>query len=144
MANKALHLQQAMENYRNRTKVLAITSGKGGVGKTSLAVSLATRLAVEGHRVHLTTTDPAAHIEQALGQPVKELRVSRIDDKGLVQRTNLVSEPLPQVDTPTRLTRTLRGIAPLVPKMPGALALDDLSLGDEGRGAYFYACCFGF
>ena len=60
---------------------IVMTMGKGGVGKTSLAVSLATRLAVEGHRVHLTTTDPAAHIEQALGQPVKELRVSRIDPR---------------------------------------------------------------
>ena len=60
---------------------IVMTMGKGGVGKTSLAVSLATRLAVEGHRVHLTTTDPAAHIEQALGQPVKGLRVSRIDPR---------------------------------------------------------------
>jgi len=60
---------------------IVMTMGKGGVGKTSLAVSLAVRLAAEGHRVHLTTTDPAAHIEQALGQPVKGLRVSCIDPR---------------------------------------------------------------
>lgn len=56
-----------------------MTMGKGGVGKTSVAVNLAVELARRGHAVHLTTTDPAAHVEQALGAAVDGVRVSRID-----------------------------------------------------------------
>ena len=56
-----------------------MTMGKGGVGKTSVAVELAVALARRGHPVHLTTTDPAAHVEQALGGPVAGVRLSRID-----------------------------------------------------------------
>jgi len=56
-----------------------MTMGKGGVGKTTVAVSLAVELVRRGHRVHLTTTDPAAHVEAALGVAVEGLRVSRID-----------------------------------------------------------------
>ncbi len=56
-----------------------LTMGKGGVGKTSVAVSLAVELARRGHSVHLTTTDPAAHVAETLGASVERLRVSRID-----------------------------------------------------------------
>jgi len=54
--------------------------GKGGVGKTRLAVAAALGLARRGHRVNLTTTDPAAHLEAALaGRTEPGLRASRID-----------------------------------------------------------------
>ncbi|MBL8742062.1 MAG: arsenical pump-driving ATPase [Myxococcales bacterium] len=56
-----------------------MTMGKGGVGKTTIAVSIAMDLARRGHRVHLTTTDPAAHISETLRGPVRGIRVSRID-----------------------------------------------------------------
>jgi arsenite-transporting ATPase len=57
-----------------------MTMGKGGVGKTSLAAAIALRLAAEGHRVHLSTTDPAAHVSAAVGDRRPEgLVVSRID-----------------------------------------------------------------
>lgn len=56
-----------------------MTMGKGGVGKTTLAVTLATALALQGKKVHLTTTDPAAHVAQALGEIPAGLHVSRID-----------------------------------------------------------------
>ena len=45
-----------------------MTMGKGGVGKTSLAVAIGKALARAGHAVHLTTTDPAADLLHALGE----------------------------------------------------------------------------
>jgi arsenite-transporting ATPase len=56
-----------------------MTMGKGGVGKTTLAAAFAARLVSEGRSVHLTTTDPAAHVAQAIGKPIRGLRVSCID-----------------------------------------------------------------
>ena len=58
---------------------LIMTMGKGGVGKTTLAVYIAEQLAERGHRVHLTTTDPAARVAQAVRDPSAMLSVSRID-----------------------------------------------------------------
>ncbi len=55
------------------------TMGKGGVGKTSIAVSIAVALARRGHAVHLSTTDPAAHVAAALGDAVDGITLSRID-----------------------------------------------------------------
>jgi arsenite-transporting ATPase len=57
-----------------------MTMGKGGVGKTTLAAALARALAERGHPVHLSTTDPAAHVDAAVGadRPAG-LQVSRID-----------------------------------------------------------------
>ena len=56
-----------------------MTMGKGGVGKTSVAAAIAVELAGRGHDVLLSTTDPAAHIEEAVGKNLPNLEVSRID-----------------------------------------------------------------
>ena len=56
-----------------------MTMGKGGVGKTSVAIEIARQLVKLGHAVHLTTTDPAAHVVDTMGAPVTGIRVSRID-----------------------------------------------------------------
>lgn len=58
---------------------LVMVMGKGGVGKTTIAAAIAVELASRGLPVHLTTTDPAAHLTQALGREVPGLKVSRID-----------------------------------------------------------------
>ena len=58
---------------------LIMCMGKGGVGKTTIAAAIAVALAHRGHDVHLTTTDPAAHLEETLAGTVPRLRVSRID-----------------------------------------------------------------
>lgn len=53
--------------------------GKGGVGKTTIASAIAIELAHRGHPVHLSTTDPAAHLAATVGGSVPNLSVSRID-----------------------------------------------------------------
>lgn len=58
---------------------VVMTMGKGGVGKTTVAAAIAVTLARRGHRVHLSTTDPAAHLEQTLAGEIAGLTVSRID-----------------------------------------------------------------
>jgi arsenite-transporting ATPase len=58
---------------------LVMVMGKGGVGKTTIAAAVAVELAGRGLPVHLTTTDPAAHLTEALGREVPGLKVSRID-----------------------------------------------------------------
>ncbi len=56
-----------------------LTMGKGGVGKTTVAAALAVQLARRGHAVHLSTTDPAAHVAQTLDGRIEGLTLSRID-----------------------------------------------------------------
>lgn len=58
---------------------VVMTMGKGGVGKTSVAAAVALSLARRGHRVLLTTTDPAAHVADLLDAGVANLRIGRID-----------------------------------------------------------------
>lgn len=58
---------------------LVLCMGKGGVGKTTIAAAMAVELARRGHDVHLTTTDPAAHLDHTLDGDVDHLRVTRID-----------------------------------------------------------------
>jgi len=53
--------------------------GKGGVGKTTIAAAIAIALAKRGYPVTLSTTDPAAHVADAVGRPVAGLAVARID-----------------------------------------------------------------
>ncbi len=56
-----------------------MTMGKGGVGKTTVAAAIAVSLARRGHRVTLSTTDPAAHVADAVDGDVPGLTVTRID-----------------------------------------------------------------
>ena len=58
-----------------------LTMGKGGVGKTTLASALALALHARGATVRLSTTDPAAHLTDALGTHFEGLQIDRIDPK---------------------------------------------------------------
>jgi arsenite/tail-anchored protein-transporting ATPase len=58
---------------------LVMLMGKGGVGKTTLAAAVAVNLAMRGRPVHLTTSDPAAHLSETLSGALDNLTVSRID-----------------------------------------------------------------
>ncbi|NIG77507.1 arsenical pump-driving ATPase [Klebsiella sp. Ap-873] len=79
-------LSTLVEELSLSGKGLVMTMGKGGVGKTTLAASLAVALASRGHNVHLTTSDPAAHLSYTLADAMPGLTVSRIDPKAETER----------------------------------------------------------
>jgi len=58
---------------------LVMVMGKGGVGKTTIAAAVAVALAQRGLPVHLTTSDPAGHLDETLTGELPLLSVSRID-----------------------------------------------------------------
>ncbi len=68
---------------------LIMTMGKGGVGKTMVASAIAVMIARKGFEVHLTTTDPAAHVQDFISQLdglPDHLTIDRIDPKLETQR----------------------------------------------------------
>lgn len=68
----------------NKSSGLIMTMGKGGVGKTIVAATIATLIAERGHQVLLTTTDPAAHVNDFMNQLdhlPSTLTIERIDPK---------------------------------------------------------------
>ncbi len=79
-------LDQLVNQIATRGKGVVMTMGKGGVGKTTVAVRIATQLARAGHRVTLTTTDPAAHVDAAARERPATLHVTRIDPAAETRR----------------------------------------------------------
>jgi arsenite-transporting ATPase len=65
---------------------LVMLMGKGGVGKTTVAAAIAVELAARGFPVHLTTSDPAAHLAETLVGTMPQLSVSRIDPHEVTAR----------------------------------------------------------
>ena len=77
--------QDLLDELEKDGSGVIMTMGKGGVGKTTMAAMIATQLAQKGHSVLLSTTDPAAHLTQALKSDIEEdipnLQIERIDPK---------------------------------------------------------------
>jgi arsenite-transporting ATPase len=71
-------LTELVDGLAQSGRGVIMTMGKGGVGKTTIAAAIATELARRGFKVHLSTTDPAAHVAAAAGQ-IPGMQVSRID-----------------------------------------------------------------
>jgi arsenite-transporting ATPase len=65
---------------------LIMLMGKGGVGKTTMAAAIAVELAARGHKVQLTTSDPAAHLADTLRGDTANLTLSRIDPVAETER----------------------------------------------------------
>jgi arsenite-transporting ATPase len=71
-------LSALVDELARTERGVIMTVGKGGVGKTTMAAAIATGLVRRGLRVHLTTTDPAAHVVTSVGA-MPGLQVSSID-----------------------------------------------------------------
>ncbi len=73
-------LGKVVDDLYNSDKKVIFTMGKGGVGKTTIAATVAMELAKKGKRVHLTTTDPAAHLNFVIDESFG-VTISNIDEK---------------------------------------------------------------
>ncbi len=73
------NLSDLIDQIAKDGRGLILLMGKGGVGKTTLAAAIAVGLARKGFSVHLTTSDPAAHLTHTLKGALAQLTVSRID-----------------------------------------------------------------
>ena len=79
-------LKQLVDELATDGHGLIMLMGKGGVGKTTLAAAVAVELANRGLPVHLTTSDPAAHLGETLAGALPSLEVSRIDPHAETER----------------------------------------------------------
>jgi arsenite-transporting ATPase len=72
-------LEAMVDDLSQTGRGLIMVMGKGGVGKTTVAAAVAVGLVKRGHKVHLTTTDPAAHVSLVVDGHLDGLVVDRID-----------------------------------------------------------------
>lgn len=78
-------LNEVINDFSDNNTRVIFTMGKGGVGKTTMASVIAVGLVEKGHKVHLTTTDPAAHLEFVFQN-------SELNDQLTMSRVNPVEE----------------------------------------------------
>ncbi|MCX6930627.1 MAG: arsenical pump-driving ATPase [Verrucomicrobia bacterium] len=93
-------LSEIVDDIEKSGRGVVMTMGKGGVGKTTVAAAIAIELAHRGHRVHLSTTDPAAHLAATITGDVPGLTVSRIDPAEETRRYSeqVVAKSAPSLD----------------------------------------------
>lgn len=78
-------LNDVIEDLYKTNKKVIFTMGKGGVGKTTIAATIALGLSKKGKKVHLTTTDPAAHLKFVLDEGYG-ITLSHIDEKNELRK----------------------------------------------------------
>ncbi len=123
-ALSAGHIDQLVEELAAAGRGLIMVMGKGGVGKTTIAAALAIGLVKRGHEVHLSTTDPAAHLAMTLNGELPGLKVGRID---------------PKVETQRYIDKIMVARSPGLDEQEKALLLEDLQSPCTEEVAVFHA-----
>lgn len=77
---KLFNLDDVVSDLVKNNRKVIFTMGKGGVGKTTIAASVALKLNKLGKKVHLATTDPADHIIFMIDSS-SGIAMSHIDEK---------------------------------------------------------------
>ena len=77
---KLFNLDDVVSDLVKNNRKVIFTMGKGGVGKTTIASSVALKLSKLGKKVHLATTDPADHIKFMIDSS-SGISMSHIDEK---------------------------------------------------------------
>jgi len=117
-------LSELIAELANDERGLIMVMGKGGVGKTTIAAAVALGLVQHGKSVHLSTTDPAAHLAVTLNADVKGLSVGRID---------------PKVETQKYVDKIVASRAPTLTEAEIALLIEDLRSPCTEEVAVFHA-----
>jgi arsenite-transporting ATPase len=117
-------LERLIDELATASHGLIMVMGKGGVGKTTIAAAIAVGLVKRGHGVHLTTTDPAAHVATTLSGSLDGLTVGRID---------------PEVETRAYIDKILTTRGKHLDEAGRALLLEDLQSPCTEEVAVFHA-----
>jgi arsenite-transporting ATPase len=118
------HLGELVDELAANGHGLIMVMGKGGVGKTTIAAALAVGLVKRGHAVHLSTTDPAAHLAITLQGELPGLTVGRID---------------PKLETQRYIDKIMGAKSPGLDEQERALLLEDLQSPCTEEVAVFHA-----
>lgn len=118
------HLDRLVDQLAASGRGLIMVMGKGGVGKTTIAAAVAIGLVRRGHAVHLSTTDPAAHLAMTLEGELPGLKVDRID---------------PKLETQRYIDKIMAGRSPDLDAQEQALLLEDLQSPCTEEVAVFHA-----
>ena len=117
-------LDQLADEFAAVGRGLIMVMGKGGVGKTTIAAALAVGLVERGNTVHLSTTDPAAHLAVTVAGELPGLKVDRID---------------PKVETQRYVEKIMAARAPSLDEQGQALLREDLRSPCTEEVAVFHA-----
>ncbi len=118
------HINKLVDELAAAGRGLIMVMGKGGVGKTTIAAALAIGLVQRGHAVHLSTTDPAAHLAMTLEGERPGLQVGRID---------------PKLETQRYIDKIMTARSPGLDAQERALLLEDLQSPCTEEVAVFHA-----